>query len=396
MMNVIWMIQTLLSATFITFAAALADRLARRMEWPRRWIWLTAMVLSVALPWASIWVPWGHPVSSLLLKLPLSIKGLLITSAVFGRYVVYLDAVSVSLIPPAITKVLIGMQWTFTAAIILTFVVAIALCVRWHLRVSRSRWLPADLDGVSVLVSPTLGPAVVGLWRPRMIVPAWLLGADAQERRLILQHETQHLLAGDSRLLAIGLLLVAAAPWNILVWRQYTRLRSAVELDCDARVLALGIDLRDYGETLLHVAARAPQVPLLSAALGTTPSGVERRIRAMTAHWRRPHLAYAALVVMLMVGATSTAYEMSARSNFAFDPQKGLTLTGGGMNARESGQNPIVRTSVHTRVQTLMITNPDPSTAVVWTGRLPCIPKGVKVVSSKLPDGVKLQFPVCP
>ena len=41
-----------------------------------------------------------------------------------------------------------------------------------------------------------------------------------------------------------GAFAVVVAPWNLLMWYQLARLRRAVELDCDGRLLRCGIGRR--------------------------------------------------------------------------------------------------------------------------------------------------------
>jgi TonB family protein len=97
----------------------------------------------------------------------------------------------------------------------------------------------------------------------------------------MLLHEGEHVRAGDTRLVLAGLLLLAAAPWNIPLWWQFRRLREAIELDCDARVLKRAPDARRYGSLLLEVGRRRT-VPVMVVALADPPSFLERRIRLIT------------------------------------------------------------------------------------------------------------------
>ncbi|HUH12825.1 MAG TPA: carboxypeptidase regulatory-like domain-containing protein, partial [Longimicrobiales bacterium] len=77
-------------------------------------------------------------------------------------------------------------------------------------------------------------------------------------------------------------LAAAALPWNPALWWQLRRLRLAVEVDCDARVLGLLPDRARYGHLLLAVGARASARPFAAAALTEPRSFLEERIRAMT------------------------------------------------------------------------------------------------------------------
>jgi TonB family protein len=136
---------------------------------------------------------------------------------------------------------------------------------------------------VRVLVSADTGPAVVGWIHGRIVVPEWVVrDADPSVRRMILQHETEHIVAGDPRMLAFALVCVALVPWSPAAWWQLRRLRLAMEVDCDARVLARRADVRAYGELLLEVGRRGAGTRLPVAAMSEPRSFLERRIRMIT------------------------------------------------------------------------------------------------------------------
>jgi hypothetical protein len=164
------------------------------------------------------------------------------------------------------------------------------------------------VDGVPVLLSPSTGPAVIGLFRSRIVLPRWVVeDASDDVRALLMEHEREHLRAGDPRLLAVGLAAVALMPWNPAAWWQLRRLRLAVEVDCDARVLARRADVRAYGTLLLEVGRRGTGGRLLAAAFSEPASFLERRIRIMTSpRVRRPWLraaGFGAAALAMMVAA---------------------------------------------------------------------------------------------
>src|SRR5206468_830225 len=68
----------------------------------------------------------------------------------------------------------------------------------------RRRWRVTTLDGRTVLVSENVGPAVIGVWRPQVVLPAWSLELRPAERRLMLLHEDEHVRAHDHWLRAAG------------------------------------------------------------------------------------------------------------------------------------------------------------------------------------------------
>ena len=120
----------------------------------------------------------------------------------------------------------------------------ILLVVFWTTRrLSRAAagWDRQRLGSEEFLVSDGLGPAVLGFFRPKIILPPWTLKLQPEKLEMILVHEKEHQAAKDPALLALGVFLAATTPWNPALWWMARRLHLAVEADCDARVLARGI-----------------------------------------------------------------------------------------------------------------------------------------------------------
>jgi hypothetical protein len=140
-----------------------------------------------------------------------------------------------------------------------------------------------QLDGTDVGVSEDFGPAVVGVLRPTIIVPRWMVSLAPCQRALILRHELEHRRAHDAALLSLAAVAVMAAPWNLAVVWQTRRLRRAVELDCDRRVLRSGTDPLAYGQLLLAIATRTlPTRPPVPALLERGRTNLERRLERIT------------------------------------------------------------------------------------------------------------------
>jgi beta-lactamase regulating signal transducer with metallopeptidase domain len=110
-----------------------------------------------------------------------------------------------------------------------------------------------------VVCHPELGPMVVGILAPRIILPGSLLEAGSEPvLARVLRHEVAHLSRRDPWLSgAMELLLVCAWPVASL-WLAAARVRALMELACDDAAVA-GFDAaerRRYGHTLLDVAER--------------------------------------------------------------------------------------------------------------------------------------------
>lgn len=175
---------------------------------------------------------------------------------------------------------ILAVGWGVLSALLLASGLAWIVRYRWW----RSRWPVAEIEGTPVRITPRLGPAVVGVLRPEIVVPEWFLTSSAPDRRLALQHELEHLRARDGLILGSAWILVACTPWNPVAWWMLLRLRLAVEIDCDRRVLAGGAERRRYGSMLIDVSGHGSGLRLTAPALAGFPSTLERRLIAMTTH----------------------------------------------------------------------------------------------------------------
>lgn len=115
-------------------------------------------------------------------------------------------------------------------------------------------------DGGSVLRVDIGGPAVVGFWKPRIVLPVnFEARYSPEERELILAHEYVHLDRGDTRVNA-AVAFVRAFNWfNPLVHYAASRMRIDQELACDAIVLARFPQARRrYAEAMLKTRIDIP------------------------------------------------------------------------------------------------------------------------------------------
>jgi bla regulator protein blaR1 len=150
-------------------------------------------------------------------------------------------------------------------------------------RATRASGQHPIVDGVPVVVTRASGPATVGIFRSRVVVPRWVLALPAEQRGYVLRHEDEHRRAHDATLLFLASLTLVLAPWNLALWWQLRRLHLAVEMDCDARVVSALGDATAYGETLLTVALATSGGPRLQPALLGGAGSLERRLEAMLA-----------------------------------------------------------------------------------------------------------------
>ena len=165
------------------------------------------------------------------------------------------------------------------------------------------RWPSVRLRGRSrVRITPGLGPAVIGLLHPWIVLPRWVLHLEPGRLEQILVHEEEHVSARDTLVLASAAAPVLASFWNPALWWILGRLRSSVEMDCDRRVLCRGISPGEYGSLLVEVGSRGDRLPLHMAALAESSNLLERRLREMRPKSpRHPILTFAGASVLATV-----------------------------------------------------------------------------------------------
>jgi beta-lactamase regulating signal transducer with metallopeptidase domain len=270
---------------------------------PRRWIWLVIIPISMAIPgfyrvhhsWSivdafeqqSAQPPLGHAIGTA------------------SRTVLDPDLwTTVQSYDSSINRL-----WLTISA----FLLLSALASAW--RVSRAVGLfrrgrangTAIVDGVPVVVTDLLGPATVGFWRSRVLLPRWVLALPEVQRQYVVRHEEEHRSAHDGRVLFVASLSLILTPWNLALWWQLRRLCLAMEMDCDSRVVARLGDANVYGALLLKIAEASSRGPRLQPALLGGVGTLERRLTMLLAptplrHVQRfllPALAFGLLVVVL-------------------------------------------------------------------------------------------------
>jgi beta-lactamase regulating signal transducer with metallopeptidase domain len=297
----LWMLYCLgIGLAFVVVGHAL-ERALHFAGRPTRWAWVIALAGSYVVPIAA----WVRPDAFATFAVPIPVV------AESGPVLPTSTSSTTRDQPPpsafSLTDLDPALRWGWGLASVAMLLVLAAATAR--LVSQRRRWRQAAVDGRLILVSENIGPAVVGVWGPRVVLPEWALALPAHDRELMLAHEEQHVRASDPVLLAAGFLALLLAPWNAALWWQWRRLRLAVEMDCDARVLAQGRSTAAYGELLLEVGRRRATHLLGAAAFGEPASFLESRIRRILS--RVPRWRWAAVMVALgvAVGAIIGACE---------------------------------------------------------------------------------------
>lgn len=296
-----WMLAATAFGALLAGGALAVERVQRIGARATRGVW--AVALGAAVAWPLIAVVW--------LTRPLDpLRGELGAAIVGGVRVV--DT------PLSMTWLERATAWWMTegdATLLLVWgalsgmMTAQLLRALWKLRAAARLAERTEVLGESVLVSDVVGPAVFGVWRPRVVIPQWVLELDPLLQSLVLRHEREHCEGRDSWLVWLAVVSTTLVPWNLAAWYLSHRLRLAMEVDCDARTLRAFPDRRTaYARLLLFIAQRSAPIRI-APALAHLPSHLSRRIAAMTTvSFARPTLQRAtagAAFVALIAAACS-------------------------------------------------------------------------------------------
>ena len=132
-------------------------------------------------------------------------------------------------------------------------VLLFAVFLRDHGRFMAGLGCLMEQNGVMFAASNHCGPAVLGLWRPRIVVPAhFSTHYTGEEQRLILAHEQAHIARGDPFANFLCAILQCIFWFNPLMHAGARRFRLDQELACDAAVMRSHPSLsRTYADAML-------------------------------------------------------------------------------------------------------------------------------------------------
>ena len=140
-------------------------------------------------------------------------------------------------------------------------------------------------------------PFILGLFRPRIILPFTVSEAD---KPYILAHERAHLKRYDHLWKPLGFLLLSVYWFNPLLWVAYILLCRDIESACDERVIReLGFESKKpYATALVNAAAPRRMVAACPLAFGET--GVKARVKNVL-NYKKPAFWVIVTAIVLSV-----------------------------------------------------------------------------------------------
>ncbi len=187
-------------------------------------------------------------------------------------------------------------------------------------------------------------PALMGLFRSKLLLPTYVTGLDDDQLRMIMLHELAHVRRYDIALNWMIVLIRAIHWWNPVYWLAVGRFCSLREQACDAFVIRRmeGQRGRSYSELLLTLAEREPvgfgwRVTLPASILGFLSSffrkrAVRERLQALrfaglTPSRRRTVVVAGAIALGAISGLTDAMPPAKPKDTFDWLPTVTLDST---------------------------------------------------------------------
>jgi beta-lactamase regulating signal transducer with metallopeptidase domain len=277
----------------------------------------------------------------LVLRTPM--RGLFGARVAYALWLLPLIAVVASLLPPMTVSVAAGaidfpvqtLASQISAPFSLAHGIAMALLSIWLTGASVAAVLmlrrqAAFLAGLGRLESQSAttprhwvraqgsgtGPAVVGVFRPVIVTPAdFERRYGAEERAIIIAHESEHIRAGDARINALAVAAQCLCWFNPLVHLAARCLRVDQELACDAAVLRrLDVEPYRYGEVLLKTQLAGQHIPFGCSWPARARHALALRLRMLRAPLPRPARSAFGVAVIATLGLVSAREVWASRS----------------------------------------------------------------------------------
>lgn len=165
-----WMAYAIVIATLVSTAALTAERIAVLRKLQRRWIWASALLLSLVLPGLFAWQGASSSERRTAALVALAAR----ETPVYAQSPIAWVGGSAHV---AASRASID-AWLVAGWSAMSVLVLATLSIGWLQLRRRLRGCSlGEVNGVSVTIADDLGPAVVGIIRPRIVISALACGA---------------------------------------------------------------------------------------------------------------------------------------------------------------------------------------------------------------------------
>jgi beta-lactamase regulating signal transducer with metallopeptidase domain len=159
---------------------------------------------------------------------------------------------------------MILVAWGLGVAVVVLLGALAQLRYRRRMRGARPWREIASRWPVWIAVDPGTGPALVGAWRPRIVLPAdFAARYDACEQTLVLAHEEAHARRRDGWWSLCAFAVLALCWPHTLAWFSWWLFRRDQEFACDAAVMRIHhARRRHYAEAMLKTQPAGTALPV--------------------------------------------------------------------------------------------------------------------------------------
>ena len=320
---------TLVFSALTGVAAGAVERVLRAMGRSTRQVWVMALIIAAMWPVAAPFVLDSVPARGLADEI--STVSSVNQRAVGSRPTAAVPSPGRS-IRASVGEFLAGMvsasgtvgRWMSgrdTLLLLAWCLVSLSLFVRMvlamrHLAIARRQAQCVQLEGEQLLLHDAFGPAVLGVIAPVIVIPSWLLSFEDSLRALVLRHEREHIAARDPLMIWLSVVVTTLLPWNIALWWMASRMRLAMEIDCDARTLQGSVDRTRYAKLLLVIAQRNLAIRFVPGLIHSR-SHLHRRILAMRQEIPRFRAARMLIAGFLAAVTSAAACSSGVRDTLA-------------------------------------------------------------------------------
>ena len=159
-------------------------------------------------------------------------------------------------------------------------------------------------------------PLILGLFRPKIYIPAGLAG---EERRYILLHEQTHIKRRDHLVKLFAFLLLCIHWFNPLSWVAFLLVCADMEMSCDERVMKeLGGKIKhNYSLSLVHMSTGRHILNCSPLAFGE--GGMKERVKNVL-NFKKPS-RWVVLVAVLLVAVLTVGFAVNSSAKSPNTPE---------------------------------------------------------------------------
>lgn len=184
---------------------------------------------------------------------------------------------------------------------------------------------------IRLILSDTIrSPAIMGVFKPTIVLPLSILDLEDKELEYIFLHELSHFKRKDNVMNYVLIVLQSIHWFNPFIWYLFRHIREDIELATDEKVLSSleHNEYNDYGITLLNVISKVNKLRFYPniISMADNKKGVEKRIMNIKfMKNKKKNGIVITLVGVLILTVASPLFLTSAKSSAKSNEDKIVT-----------------------------------------------------------------------